>query len=91
MIARIDLHPPLSYLRDIHRQVREDKTDNSKTDEVNSIGSTIISGSGPKETRTPDLISAIDTRSQLRYRPIYVHYILSESGKIVKIGLENLV
>jgi hypothetical protein len=44
MIARIDLQPPFSYLRDIHRQVSEDKTDNRKTDEEISIGLTCVTG-----------------------------------------------
>jgi thiol-disulfide isomerase/thioredoxin len=70
MIARIDLQPPFSYLRDIHRQVREDKTDNRKTDEVNSIGSTTISGGGAKETRTHDPFNAIEVLSQLSYNPM---------------------
>ncbi len=41
--------------------------------------------SGPEGIRTPDLLSAIEARSQLRYRPVYSLRILSESTPDVKL------
>ena len=45
--------------------------------------------SGPEGIRTPDLLSAIEARSQLRYRPIY-YYPADSRGKANDILLEAI-
>ena len=40
--------------------------------------------SGAEGIRTPDLISAIDARSQLRYSPVQMVHSIPESSRVVK-------
>jgi hypothetical protein len=52
---------------------------------INNQESAIINPGGPEGIRTPDLLSAIEARSQLRYRPIFkVQGILPEAQGYVK-------
>jgi hypothetical protein len=53
-----------------------------------NLQSAIYNPGGPEGIRTPDLLSAIEARSQLRYRPDYrANGILTDAGVDVKKGL----
>src|SRR5690348_15949694 len=49
-------------------------------------------GGGPEGTRTPDLLHAMQTRSQLRHRPMYVYaYLAAAPGWPSCAGLAMIV
>ena len=39
--------------------------------------------SGPRGIRTPDLLNAIETRSQLRYGPLFSNQLLSDQRSVL--------